>query len=335
MSNPRLSDLRALWEGLERSGGGGREYRATRVRSPAAISLYAGLREGDDARTLVFEGPLTAAPRPRTSFPGEGISLAEDRVASESVYRIAASLEGLAFSGPFEALCLDLIEVAESESDAGSAFLALVRRMAAWMASLRRRGGLTDEEVRGLYGELLCLRSVAGSLGWRAAVTAWLGPDDGIHDLSINGAAWEVKTSLGPGSAVWINGLDQLDEGGLTALFLVHHSLVQDGAGASLKSLTQEIRASISSSDPAASAEYERKLVAAGFLGTEPAADVLLRAASIAHYRVSGMFPRLLRSEVRQGVSEARYQIHVAALQSYGVDPDEALAALDPAGGAQ
>ena len=242
MSHPRQSELRSLWGDLERGGGGGREFRAIRLRSSAPIALYAALREGDKAHSLVFEAPIGVAPRARTNFPGEGISLGEERNPAEGVYRLAASLEGAAFVGPFEALCLDLIGVAESEVSAVDALAALVRRMATWMASLRRRGGLTDEAVRGLFGELCCLVTAAEAVGWEAAVTGWMGPDDGIHDLVCGGAGWEVKTTLGPGSSLWINGLDQLDDSGLTALFLVHLGLTLDAAGKSLKDLSLEIR---------------------------------------------------------------------------------------------
>ncbi len=193
------------------------------------------------------------------------------------------------------------------------------------MASLRRRGGLTDEAVRGLYGELSCLTRVAYRLGWGAAVSAWGGPDNGIHDITANGGAWEVKTSLGAGSAVWINGLDQLNDVGLSGLTLVHVTLSLDPAGRSLKDVAQSARTSVSAGAPAAIAEFERKLMAAGFLGTEAAAEVPFRVTATSFYRVVDGFPRILRGDVSTGISEARYQIQVAALAAHALDPDQAL----------
>jgi hypothetical protein len=332
MSNPRRDELHALWADLERSPEGGREYRARRVRSDARVSIYAGLREDDDARSLVFEGPLAVAPRARTSFAGEGIGLNEDRAATEGVFRLAASLEGTAFIGPFDALCSDLIDVAEAEGSAVDALGALARRMATWMASLRRRGGLTDEAVRGLFGELCCVATVADALGWGAAITSWTGPDDGIHDITSNGGAWEVKASAGAGSSVWINGLDQLDDAGLSGLVLAHVAMTADPAGRSLRDLAQSIRSVIVERDPAALAEFERKLMAAGFLGSEAAAEMPFRVASTSYYRVTDGFPRILRNEVSVGVAEARYQVRTAALQPYGIDSGPALAILIPGG---
>jgi hypothetical protein len=328
MSNPRRDELRILWSGLEQLPRGDREYRAQRVRSGAPVSVFAGLRADDDARSLVFEGPICLAPRARTSFAGEGIGLSEDRAASEGVFRLAASLEGNAFVGPFESLCTDLIEVAEGEGSAAEALGALARRMAAWMASLRSRGGLTDEAVRGLFGELCCLTSVADELGWGAAITTWTGPDDGIHDITSNGGAWEVKATAGAGSSVWINGLDQLDETGLTDLVLANVVMAIDPAGRSLLDLAQSIRSAISAGDPAALAEYERKLVAAGFLGSEAAAKMPFRVSSTSFYRVGDGFPRIKRSDVPIGVAEARYQIRIPALQPFRIDAGQALAVL-------
>jgi hypothetical protein len=334
MSSPRRAELRTLWSALEQLPRGDREYRAQRVRSTAPVSVFAGLRADDDARSLVFEGPIGLAPRARTSFAGEGIGLSEDRAAGEGVFRLAASLEGAAFVGPFEALCTDLIDVAEGESSAADALGALARRMATWMASLRRRGGLTDEAVRGLFGELCCLTTAADELGWGAAITAWTGPDDGIHDITSNGGAWEVKASAGAGSSVWINGLDQLDDTGLTALVLAHVAMAIDPAGRSLRDVAQSIRSTISAADPAALAEYERKLLAAGFLGTEAAAETPFRVASTSYYRVVDGFPRILRNDVHPGVAEARYQLRIGALQPFGVDSAHALAVLASEGAA-
>ena len=330
MSNPRREELRTLWVALGQLPPGNRNYRVQRIRSSAPVSIFAGLRADDDAWSLVFEGPIVLAPRARTSFTGEGIGLSEDRAASEGCFRLITSLEGAAFAGPFEALCADLIDVAEGELTAAGSLAALARRMATWMASLRRRGGLTDEAMRGLFGELCCLTNVGDELGWRAAITSWIGPDDGIHDITSSGGAWEVKASAGAGSSVWINGLDQLDDAGLAALVLVHVAMTVDPAGQSLQDLAQLIRSAISTQDPAALAEYERKLLAAGFLGGDVIAETPFRVTSTSYYRVVDGFPRIRRSDVSVGVAEARYQLRVSALQPYRVDAAQALAVLAP-----
>lgn len=330
MSNPRRDELRTLWFDLGLLPQGNRDYRVQRIRSAAPVSIFAGLRADDDAWSLVFEGPIGLAPRARTSFTGEGIGLSEDRSGSEGVFRLIASLEGAAFVGPFEALCADLIDVAEGEVTAAGSLGALGRRMATWMASLRRRGGLTDEAMRGLFGELCCLTSVADELEWRNAITTWTGPDDGIHDITSSGGAWEVKASAGAGSLVWINGLDQLDDAGLSTLVLVHVAMTVDPAGRSLRDLAQLIRSAISAQDPAALAEYERKLLAAGFLGSDIIAETPFRVASTSYYRVVDGFPRILRSDVSVGVAEARYQLRVGALQPFRIDAAQALAVLAP-----
>ncbi|WP_419729200.1 PD-(D/E)XK motif protein [Lichenicola sp.] len=330
MSNPRNEELRILWTTLGRLPQGDHDYRAQRVRSTAPVSILAALRADDDAWSLVFEGPIGLAPRARTSFTGEGIGLSEDRAAGEGVFRLIASLEGAAFVGPFEALCADLIDVAEGEVTATGSLSALARRMATWMASLRRRGGLTDEAMRGLFGELCCLTGVAEELEWRTAITTWTGPDDGIHDITSSGGAWEVKASAGAGSSVWINGLDQLDDAGLSALVLVHVTMTIDPAGRSLRDLVQFVRSAISAQDPTALAEFERKLLAAGFLESDVIAETAFRVASTSYYRVVDGFPRILRSDVSIGVAEARYQLRVGALQPYRVEAAQALAVLAP-----
>jgi hypothetical protein len=332
MTSPRIAELQGLWADLETTGAGAREFRATRVRSSAPIAVYAGLREPDAARSLIFEGPLLQAPRSRTAFAGEGISFSEGRSPLEDVYRLSATLEGAHFAGPFEALCADLLDVAEAGGGPSVALGVVVRRMSIWMVSLRRRSGLSDEAVRGLMGELHCLRTFAGVTDWAAAVDAWTGPDDGLHDITAGGGAWEVKTSSGAGASVWINGLDQLDGRGLVGLVLAHVHLASDTTGQSLIGLSRELRTEIAGQAPGALSEFERKLVAAGFLGAEPAAEAAYRITSTTFYAVTNETPRILRDDVKLGIEEARYQVRVAALQPFAIDSDRALATVAPRG---
>ena len=204
MSDELAADLRALWDALKSDSQGSRDYRGTRLALDAPVAVFAALREYDETRCLVFEAPLGAAPRSKTRLPGKGISLNEDRDFAAARYRLAASLEGAGFSAPFEALCIDLIRLAESQDEGATALDAIAKRIATWMAALRRRSGLTDEAARGLIGELHCLLALSQVRGWGVAVSAWTGPDDGLHDLSVSGGAWEIKTSMGPASAVWL-----------------------------------------------------------------------------------------------------------------------------------
>jgi len=328
MTSAQVGELRDLWTGLEEVAAGARQFRAQRLRSNALVAMYAGLREPDAARSLIFEGPISLAPRGRTSFAGEGISFSEQRAPNEGVYRVHSTLEGPHFAGPFEALCGDLIDVAEAATSSGVGLADVARRMSVWMASLRRRSALSDEAVRGLIGELACLEVVAEAIGWAAAVDAWTGPDDGLHDITAGGGAWEVKASTGAGSSVWINGLDQLDDTGLAGLVLAHVHMVPDPGGHSLRMLAQRLRGQIASHSPGGLAEFERKLIAAGHLGAEPSAEVPYRIAAISHFAVADMFPRILRSDVSLGIEEARYQLRTAALQPFAIDTPRALATV-------
>jgi hypothetical protein len=169
---------------------------------------------------------------------------------------------------------------------------------------------------------------VAEAAGWAIAVDAWTGPDDGLHDITAAGGAWEVKASTGAGSSVWINGLDQLDDAGLTGLVLAHVHMVPDPAGQSLRALAQQIRGRIAAQAPSGLAEFARKLIAAGHLGAEPSAEAPYRITAITHFAVTNPFPRILRGEVSLGIEEARYQLRTSALQPFAIDTAQALATV-------
>lgn len=336
MNQERISSLRDLWSALRSGPSGSREYRALRTEIAGPIAIYAAIRERDDALAVLFECPVSTTQRMRVRFKAEGISLHQENDKTEGVSRIVATLEQKVFLGVYEVLCLDLIDVAVVGSDAHASFAALGRRMEAWIAFLKRRSaGLSEEEAVGLTGELTCLRMVAEQAGWNAAIAGWMGPDGGVHDFVGNGIAFEVKASLGAGGALWINGLDQLDDLGLKALFLTHVRFVQDSSGITLARLVEVTREQIIIDSPGSLWEFDRKLLSVGFLDhdTGRGPDSTLKFLSISLLRVSEGFPRLIRTSVPTGVSEVRYQLQIQELMKHAIAHDDVMAAMREFGG--
>lgn len=116
------------------------------------------------------------------------------------------------------------------------------RALADWRALLRKADqGITREAAVGLVGELEILRRLSSSQP-AAAVSAWRGPQGGLHDFSVHGRAIEVKTTSSvDGNFVQISNLDQLDPASAQRLHLVVVHVRDDPTAPSIDERVQEL----------------------------------------------------------------------------------------------
>lgn len=94
-------------------------------------------------------------------------------------------------------------------------------------ASLR----MSEEQVAGLFGELLLLDHLMDELGVAAALNSWLGPSGEEHDFGLENLDLEVKTTLSERRNHVINGMNQLLPRQDRTLWLVSIQLTRAGSG--------------------------------------------------------------------------------------------------------
>jgi hypothetical protein len=192
---------------------------------------------------------------------------------------------------------------------------------------LSKRGGIlpTDEEIVGLTGELLLIRtlvSVDPNL-WRG----WNGPLGSSKDFSWGTIDIEAKASRMAGeSSLTINGLDQLEPEQGREL-LVHHCVLTSNLMGSVDvpTMADEIRRCISDQD-----EFEARLSSAGYL--EEQRDLWLEHRFTLHessfYNVLDEFPRIRKKDfpggvLPQGVAKLRYDILLSNCSKFRLTPKE------------
>ena len=143
-------------------------------------------------------------------------------------------LDSAGLSPMFSMLCEDLIESARNTGLLTHKSLGFVlRRLSNWRQLLER--GLPDllseNEIRGLCGELLTLKRLFLHIGKPDAVRAWVGPKGADQDFQTHNAAWEVKTIHPGATSVTISSESQLQTTSRT-LFLVVIELAESGHNA-------------------------------------------------------------------------------------------------------
>lgn len=186
----------------------------------------------------------------------------------------------------------------------------------------RKRGRLSESEIRGLFAELrllqLRLRDGADS---RTEMLAWVGPFGGAKDfVYASGLAFEVKSSHRPPKSVRISNLDQLEPSDLE-LYLAVLPLERDTSGLpEAVSITCAVAdtAELVSIDPMALEMFEDALDAIGYDAT----DEYYRNWSFIEtgwltYRISDDFPRIRAGSLDHGVLDVTYSVALDALSEH------------------
>ena len=228
----------------------------------------------------------------------------------------------------FHRLCLDIVAstgLAKTEEQAIQRFLARTWR---WHRLLTGApdGRLSDEEQRGLLGELGVLKKhLVPALGVAEALRCWTGPLDSPKDFEIGGICVEAKTRRGAAAPhVVVSSEHQLDSSGVDILFL-HVADVNasgpDTAGAvTITEAVLALREIIAEHDMAAIDLLEERLTAAGFEWMDDYSDRRWIVGREHLFEVREGFPRVVPSMLPYGVSNLRYSISLEDCESFKVE---------------
>jgi hypothetical protein len=80
--------------------------------------------------------------------------------------------------------------------------------------------------------------------------------------------------------------------------------------------------------DPSVVAEYESRLMAAGFRWADDYSDNVWIEGPATLYRVTGQFPRIAARDIVPGVQQVRYSISLVECQPYIIPQSDLLAML-------
>jgi len=231
-------------------------------------------------------------------------------------------LDSSGLSPMFSMLCEDLIESSRNTGLPARQSLSFVlRRLSSWRQLLER--GLPDllseNEVRGLCGELLMLKRLFVHIGKRDAVRAWVGPKGADQDFQAHNAAWEVKTIQSGATSVTISSESQLQTKSRD-LFLVVIELSESAHTApdsfSLNSLVEDVRGSLAD-DPDSIDVFETTLSAAQYVSRSEYSIPRLNALSHLLFSVRDDFPRITGNQISLGISHVTYELSLQACEHF------------------
>lgn len=297
------------------------------IKGPRHLTLYWGKDvSGHCIFVLELEGDHAEIYR-KNAVSVHGIKTDLRHINTTGNQGLVVTLEKHIDQDLFFSLCETLVSALTDIADPAvglSVALSQIKRWKAFMAG-RKAKVLTAEEVRGLFSELLFLRNMLSrGFSENDVLEFWQGPETSHQDFIYSNTAVEIKSLSGrERNTVRISSEDQL-EGVNDNLFLRIYRLVdmpESDKSRSLNAMVREMEDQIQDAD--ALEKLSEKLAKAGYVELREYDSPKFVVAEENTYRVTEEFPRLIRSEVPEGIVRVGYEIQLEEIRSFLCDADE------------
>lgn len=321
--------LHDLWAELKRSATS-EETGDLRMRlcySTDQVRVFGGVSGSFKLPAVVIEVPVALLPRDLQAVSGTRLTLTAAELPGLPAGRgaIVVQLQDERFEDLFGQLGDSQIESICSAKDSAEAVRGAVRQIERWRRFLeRRRGILSDEEVRGLIGELAILERLICRLGPEIALRSWKSPLGSIRDFECPDIAVEVKTFMtSVGATVRISDPQQLQPEPDIPLLLACLELSRTKqSGRKLPDYVSRVACRLNH-DMALVEEFENCLALVGYLSAH--ADLYPDGFSIggtSAFLVRDDFPRIRPAEIPAHVVRVQFSLEVLSLGRFSVEPD-------------
>ncbi len=229
-----------------------------------------------------------------TPIRGAAVELTEWRHPSSGERHLDLVCSVDALATVFYRLADSVVERVQDRQELCAA--ALLDALNDWRRLLKPAGSLSEEALRGLFGEL----SVLGLLAERNpvyAVDSWRGPDGNVHDFETPHGDVEVKATKREGRDVEISSLNQLDQLTGSPLCLIRLRVENAPNGRNIEEMVDELV-----SLGCLRSVIVEKLGLLGFqLGVSEDVSTFVVNEPLLAWQVDGDFPGLRTSDIPEG----------------------------------
>ena len=311
-----MTNKTSPWVNIEKPG---QDYNVRKIPETKGIPLYWGRDSvGHCLFIIELSGDQTDLFK-RHNVRVQGIK-SELRFIYTSNSQMVLTLEKHIDQDLFLAMCQTLITALKEVTDSAtglSVALAQVKRWKAFMAG-KKRGLLSPEEIRGLFGELTFLCQMIERTTEQEALAAWAGPESVQQDFILGNMAVEVKTLSGrERNSIRISSEDQLDSLNDRLFLKVFRlsEMPESDKALSLNGLVIQIADILS--DHSEIELYYDKLALAGYAELQEYDNPKFVVSEENLYCVNEEFPKLIRSGIPDGISNVRYSIDIERIKEF------------------
>lgn len=248
----------------------------------------------------------------------QGMKLDLRSAGTDGLQNMIITLEKHVNRDLFFAMCKTLIFTLKDINESATALSFALKQIKRWKAFMAGRWKLSSKEIRGLFGELTFLLKMMNRLNEHVALNSWNRPKPDQQDFSFGDMAVEIKTLSGKErNSVHISSEDQLFSlSGKLFLKIYRLSAMQESDGAiSLNKLIKQVAERIS--DPSMSEMFNNKLVASGYTELHEYDNPKFIVSEERLYCVTNDFPKLIRTELPEGISNVHYEIKLEKIENF------------------
>ena len=326
----RTDELTALWTKLteEAASTSPHTTRVYRSLGPSKTGIRASFVIEEQAIELLVEvSPTWAQMHQIPKWKGLRLKMLREQIGPRKSPQLSVTLADAKWQDIFVHFAADLTQTLHGISNARLRAELMVECIDKWNHFFRRSGpqGLSKTAQRGLFAELLFLeRLLTSAVEPSIAVGAWKGCRRSYHDFDFCGTVTEVKSTLSKEpKRIWINNERQLDDRGLTNLYLYVASLHVTAAGRTLPHLICDLMGLLNAA-PGTRALLNNSLTSGGYLPIHESyypTGYVVKKEEMFSVRLG--FPRII--ELLGGVGDLKYSVVLGACDAYRVDADEAI----------
>ena len=284
------------------------------------LPIGAILRSSDKRPGILVRFPASSLDQLPKPDAGRGFSFERTVTAGSSTLGLPILLSDASVKDMFAAMGADLVAEVEKSKDESNAAQKVLRRIALWRRFLQRRAGLlSNEEVRGLFGELHILSIAVNARGADVALDSWHGPERDLHDFRFEEGAVEVKTwRAESGAKIYISNADQVTVDPLKPMKI---AAIQVSTGAANGStLVETIKQLRSKMNGMQEQRFEELLAAYGYIDLH-ANDYndRMQVLRLDLFEVREGFPHIDSRSIPGGIANLKYSIELGSVESFKI----------------
>lgn len=287
-----------------------------RVNSTHLLDLYVGI---DAAARWTL---LLISEYPPMKVTSSRMILVKSGRRPDKKWSLSFSLIDDSYSDMFVLFCEDIICSSSCITSKEKAARFVGKRYKEWREMLANTPGgiLSPKEIKGLLGEMYFLKVfLCTRYGAKEAALSWTGPKHLPQDYIIDDTWYEVKTVSSSRAEVTISSIEQLDcvKPGELIVIRADKTSVTNTDAVNLNTLYKELLATLS--DDNAREQLSTMLLHYGYYPRPEyeGEEYTFEIKGTARYAVSTDFPCIRRTNLPQSITEAKYSLSIAAIDSY------------------
>lgn len=228
---------------------------------------------------------------------------------------LSFSLTDHGYEDLFYIFCNDLVD-SSSEIENKNGYVFIVNRFDRWRTfGQTKREHLSENEIKGLIGELLLLKEVLfEKYGQSTAISGWTGTEKTKKDFYFNDLWYETKVTTT--HSISISSFEQLEsntEGRLVVIRL--EKLSPEGKGITLNNLIKSIEKEIELRDDLN--EYIFKIYNTKYVYSDYYDNFIYEYKDLNQYKVDKTFPILRREAVPTAIDEVNYTLLLNLIEEH------------------